>query len=238
MRRLLIASAALAAMTLSAFAADMPVKAPPLTIGYPFAASGFYWGVGASATAASASVSNTGVFSAGAGLDGIVGYQWRGGLDFIAIEAIFTYTNLGNATACTNVAGSSSCSVGYQFEADPRVKLGFPIQTIQALLPNLAAAFPGLPTLPANFIPANQHPYLFFGVPIKDVSANFGLQSGKEWLVQGEVGLGILNQWTNGVAVDISAGCALGNQGFTLGPVNATSAKMGTNCTSRLSVLY
>lgn len=230
--------AGLALATSTAMAADMAVKAaPPALPGYPFAASGIYWGVGASADAQSATVANTGVFSAGAGIDGIVGWQWKGGLGFIAVEGIFTYTNLGNSTACTTGVGTS-CSVGYQFEIDPRVKFGFPIQTIQALLPNLSAAFPALPVLPANFIPANQTPYIFAGIPIKDVSASYGLMTGKEWLVQGEGGIGILNQWTNGTAVDISAGCAIGNVGFTLGTVAGTTAKMGTSCTSRVAVLY
>lgn len=237
MRKLFLITTALSALALPAFAADMPVKAPPV-VGYPFAASGIYWGVGASASAQSATVSNTGVFSAGAGVDGIVGYQWKGGLDFMAVEAIFTYTNLGNSTACAAVGGTTSCSVGYQFEIDPRVKLGFPIQNIQAILPNLSAAFPALPQLPSTFVPANQHPYLFAGIPIKDVSSDYGLTTGKKWLVQGEAGIGILNQWTNGTAVDISAGCALGNVGFTLGPATPTTAKLGTSCTSRIAVLY
>jgi hypothetical protein len=238
MRKFLLATTALIALSVSAHAADMAIKAAPPVVGYPFAVSGVYWGVGASASAASATVANSGVFSAGAGVDGIIGYQWRGGLNFLAVEAIFTYENLGNSTACAMAGGTTSCSMGYQFEIDPRVKLGFPIQTIQAVLPNLSVAFPALPTLPATFVPANQTPYLFAGVPIKDVSASYGLTNGKEWLVQGEAGIGILNQWTNGTAVDISAGCAFGNVGFTVGPVAGATAKLGTSCTSRVAVLY
>jgi len=234
-RKTILAAVALAALSVPAFAADLPYKAPPLPVaGYPFAASGIYWGVGASASADSATVANTGVFSAGAGVDGIIGYQWKGGLNFLAIEAIITYENLGNSTACA----ATSCSMGYQFEIDPRVKLGFPISTIQALLPNLSAAFPALPVLPSTFTAVNQTPYLFAGVSIKDVSSSYGLTTGKQWLVQGEAGVGILNQWTNGTAVDISAGCALGNSGFTLGTIQGVSAKLGTTCTSRIAVLY
>ena len=239
-KSILAAAVALAAFSVPAFAADLPYKAPPAPVaGYPFAASGIYWGVGASASAASATVANTGVFSAGAGVDGIVGYQWHGGLAFLAAEVIFTYTNLGNSSACAMAAGVTSCSMGYQYEIDPRVTFGFPISPIQALLPNLSAAFPALPTLPATFVAVNQTPYVFVGAPIRDVSASYGLSNGKEWLVQGEAGLGILNQWTNGTAVDISAGCAVGNIGFTLGPAaQSASTKLGTNCTSRIAVLY
>ena len=103
-KSILMAAVALAALSAPAFAADLALKAPPPPIaGYPYAASGFYYGVGASASADSATVANTGVFSAGAGIDAIVGYQWKGGLDFIAAEAIVTYTNLGAATACATV---------------------------------------------------------------------------------------------------------------------------------------
>jgi hypothetical protein len=238
MRKFILAAIASALFAVPAFAADMALKAAPPVPGYPYAASGFYFGVGASTSAASATVANTGVFSAGAGFDGIVGFQWKGDLDFVALELDATYTNLGAATACATVGGATSCAAGYQWEIDPRVKFGFPIQTLQSILPNLANLFPGLPQLPSTFVPANQHPYLFAGVPIKDVSASYGLMNGKEWLVQGEAGIGILSQYTNGTAVDISAGCALGNAGFTFGPAGLANTKLGTTCTSRVAVLY
>jgi hypothetical protein len=237
MRRLLIA-AAIAVLSFPAFAADIPVKAPPVvSIGYPYAQSGIYFGVGASASAASATVANTGVFSAGAGLDGVVGYQWKGGLDFVAVEVIATYQNLGNAQACAIAGGVTSCSLSSEFEIDPRVKFGFPINTVLALLPNLAQYFPGLPQLPAGVNATNEHPYVFVGVPLHDVSANFGLMTGKEWTVQPEIGLGILSQWQSGLAVDVSAGCALSNVGVQVGPI-ANHASLGPNCQTRLSVLY
>lgn len=234
MRRLILA-AALTSLAVPAMAADLSVaplyKAPA---GYPYSSSGFYWGIGASSVGTNASVTNTGVVSVGAGVDGIIGWQWKGGLDFIAIEADATYTNLGNSSAC--VAGQ--CSLGYQFEIEPRVKFGFPVNTLLALLPNLSTQFPALPSLPANFVPLSVHPYVFAGAPIRDVSANFGLASGKEWTVQGELGAGALNQMANGVAVDASVGVTVGQGAFTFGPAGAGSAKLGTGVQTRLSVLY
>lgn len=234
-----LAAAALLVAAVPAFAADMAVKAlpAPTLAGYPYNQSGLYYGVGADATAQNASVANTGVLSAGAGIDAIVGWQWKGGLDFIAIETIFTYTNLGNSAACATVVGTTSCSMSSQFEIDPRIKFGFPIAAVQQILPNLSAVFPALPALPANFVPLNQHPYIFAGMPIRDVSANYGLSNGKEWTVQGEAGVGILNQWTNGIAVDISAGATIGNAGFTVGPI-PESGKLGVGFQSRIAVLY
>lgn len=237
MRKLLLA-AAIAAFTAPAFAADMPVKALPAPVGYPYAASGFYFGLGASAEGENAAVANTGVVSTSAGLDGIIGWQWKGGLDFIALETIFTYNNLGNTSACASVGGAIiGCSMSSQFEFDPRLKFGFPVSTLQALLPNLSQYFPALPSLPANFVPVSMHPYIYAEVPVKDVSANFGLVGGKEWLVQWGGGAGILNQMGNGIVVDVSAGCTFGNGGLLIGPTNQ-KASLGTDCRSRIGLLY
>jgi len=237
--KMLAAAAALAAFAAPAIAADMPVKAAPIpyTTGYPYAASGFYYGLGASATGQNASLANTGVVSIGAGLDGVIGFQWKGGLDFIALEGVFTYTNLGNSSACAVVGGVENCSLNSQFEVEPRVKFGFPLTTLTALLPNLSQYFPALPQLPASFVAANQHPYIFLGAPIRDVSSNFGLNSGKEWTVQAELGAGILSQWQSGIALDVSAGCTIGNAGFSLGPIPQRGA-LSTGCQTRMAVLY
>lgn len=234
----LTATAMLAALSAPAFAADMPVKAPVTVAGYPYAASGFYFGVGASAEGQNASVANTGVVSTSAGLDGIIGYQWKGGLDFVALEAIFTYNNLGNTSACASVGGAIvGCSLNSQFEFDPRVKFGFPVSTLTALLPNLSQYFPALPALPTNFVPTSTHPYVYADMPVRDVSADYGLNTGKEWLVQGGGGAGILNQMGNGVVVDISAGCDIGQIGFLVGPTTQ-KASLGTDCKTRIGVLY
>lgn len=238
MRKFILAATAVAVLAVPAFAADMAVKAVPAPIGYPYAQSGFYFGVGASASAQSASVANTGVVSAGAGLDGVVGYQWKGGLDFIALEVIGTYDNVGNSQACAAVGGAiTGCSLGSTFEIDPRVKFGFPIQTVLSVLPNLSSYFPALPALPAGITASNEHPYVFVGAPLRDVSANYGLMTGREWTAQVEVGLGLLSQWQSGLVADISAGCALNSVGIQLGPI-PSSAKLGTSCQTRLAILY
>lgn len=239
MKKLLLATALL--WPLAAQAADMPTKAIPFVAGYPYAASGFYFGVGASATAAQADIANTNLTAAGAGLDLVLGYQFRGGLDFIAPEVDVTYTNLGNSGACT--AGTPAlptlvnCSTNNAWEIEPLVKFGFPVTTVTGLLPNLSSYFPALPSLPSGTT-GTEHPYLYGGAPIRDVSANYGLAQGSEWTIQPEVGAGILSQWTNGLAVDVRAGCTVGNAGFALGSTGHGSVGMGTACTSRIEALY
>lgn len=239
MKRSILAIGFALALASTASAADMATKAAPVT-GYPYAASGFYFGVGASATAASATVANTGLVAAGAGLDGVIGYQWKGGLDFMALEADFTYTNIGNAGTCQLGTTVTSCSAGDQWEIEPLFKFGFPVSTITAVLPNISQYFPALPSLPAGLTPnGTAHPYLYAGAPIKDVSANYGLAQGSDWTVQPEIGAGVLQQWTNGLAVDLRAGCTLGNTGFGFGSgVHTGNVSLGTSCTSRIEALY
>lgn len=237
MRKFLLAIAASMLLTLQAHAADMPVKAPAAS-GYPYAASGFYWGVGVSSTAANASIANTNLTALGAGVDLAVGYQFKGGLDFIAPEVDVTYTNLGNSGACSVIGGTTSCSTNDAWEIEPLVKFGFPITTITNLLPNLSSLFPALPSLPKGVVASNVHPYLYAGAPFRDVSANFGLATGTSWQVQPEIGAGILTQWQQGLVVDTRAGCTVGNTGFDIGVAGFTTERTGLACQSRIEVLY
>ena len=239
MRAMLLAATAALAMIGQAFAADMPVKAPLSALpGYPYAASGFYWGVGASSIGSSASVSNAGVFALGAGVDMVIGYQWQGGLDFMAAELDVTYTNLGSTSQC----GATSCSAGSQWEIEPIYKFGFPTNILSSVLPNLSGVFPGLPALPANAsVIGTAHPYLYAGLPIRDISASLGLTEARAWSVQPEVGLGILNQsgLNPGLVFDLRVGCSLGSTGFDFGTASGpVSAKIGTECTTRFHALY
>lgn len=243
MRRVLLASVAILALSSLAHAADLSsVLKAPAQPGYPYAASGFYFGVGTSATAASASVADTGLLAAGAGLDGVVGYQWQGGLDFMAVELDATYTNIGNSGACTTpTGGTTSCAANDSWEIEPLFKFGFPVTTLISILPNLSSLFPGLPSLPSGVTATNVHPYIYAGAPFRDVSANYMLSAGQEWQVQPEIGAGMLNQWQSGLVIDLRAGCSFGNTGFNLGTaplVGSSSVTVGTACTSRVEVLY
>jgi hypothetical protein len=234
-----------AALTSSALAADMPTKAPPPVYGYPYSASGFYFGIGASSSAGSSTVANTGVFAAGAGVDLAVGYQWKGGLDFIAAEFDATYTNLGSAATCNpatavNNTATLPCSTNSQWELEPLVKFGFPVTALTSLLPNLSSVFPGLPALPSGASTANQHPYIYAGLPVRDTSASYGLATGSVWTAQPEIGAGLMSQWMQGLVLDVRGGCSIGTTGFNLtgGTGIVGRATENTICQARLEVLY
>jgi hypothetical protein len=244
MRRLLLAGTAFLALPVLAQAADLPTKAPvaAATSGYPYAASGFYFGVGASSTAANADVANSGIVALGAGFDFVAGYQFKGGLDFIAPEVDITYTNLGNSGGCsTPTGGITSCSTNDAWEIDPGIKFGFPITTITNLLPNLNSIFPALPSFPTGVVATNVHPYIWVGAPFRDVSANYMLAAGHDWQVQPEIAAGFLTQWQQGLVIDTRAGCTIGQTGFNLsvaGLTSSTPVKSGLACTSRIEALY
>jgi len=219
--------------------AQVVTKAPPAPVvpGYPYASSGFYFGVGASSAAGSSTVANASLLSAGAGVDGVIGYQWKGGLEFIAAEFDATYTNIGSSALC-NASNPVSCQTSSQWELEPLVKFGFPLTTITALLPNLSSVFPALPALPAGVTPTNQHPYIYVGAPVRDTSASYGLASATVWTVQPEVGAGLLSQWQQGLALDVRGGCSLGNVGLNLTGSVPARATVNTICQARLEALY
>jgi hypothetical protein len=227
-----------------AFAADIATKAPPATVGYPYAGNGWYFGVGASAAAGSSTLANSGVLTTGAGVDIVGGYQWKGGLDFVALEVDATYTNLGASAVCNptapSPAGAASCGTSSNWEIEPLIKFGFPISTLTAALPNLQTVFPALPNLPASFAATNAHPYIYGGIPIRDVSANYGLATGSVWNVQGELGGGVMYQVGQGLVADTRAGCSFGGGGVNLtGPAGVQGkAETNTTCTARLEFLY
>ena len=240
MRKLLFLFAL--AITTPAAAADMAVKAAPVPsiMGYPYNANGFYFGVGALGDAASSTVGGAGVFTAGAAVDVVGGYQWKGGLDFIALEARASYTNLGSSTACPD-AGGASCSIGTQWGLEQRAKFGFPITLITNALPSLGGLFPAVPMLPTTITTAvnsTAHPYISVGITEDDVSANIGLPSGREWQVQPTVGAGVMTQWTQGLVADVFAECSFAGTGFTFGPIPGNSANLGRKCTTGLHLIY
>lgn len=226
-----------------ALGADLPIKTPRiLAAGYPYQGSGFYAGLGAVGAVLSADVgANNGgsnIFSAGAAVDFTAGYQLTTGTNWYAFEASVQYTNIGGAVAC-GPAGDP-CSVSTKWGFEQRAKFGFPIQQVLSVLPNLSAAFPGLPPLPGgvNASTTNTHPYIFAGLREDDRSAMFGLARAHVWTIQPVAGFGLMQQWTNGIVADTSVGCTFADTGLQIGGVDNASAKFGRDCRAAFRLLY
>lgn len=224
-----------------AFAADLPVKAPPPAYGFPYNGSGFYGGVGAVAGVLGASVDGanggTGLYSAGAAIDLTGGYQFSTGGNWYAIEGSVQYMNMGGSVTCT---GGTSCAISSKWGFEQRALIGFPMQAVLNVMPNLGGFFPGLPALPGGVMATSttSHPYIFAGIREDEVTASYGLASANAWKIQPVIGAGLRQQWTQGLVVDTSAGCTFANTGLQIGGPQAASATFGRDCRAAIRFLY
>lgn len=242
MRTFLVLSAAVLGLT-AAQAADLPVKAPVpnVLMGYPYQGSGLFGGIGVVGAVLSADVGNAGngtsLFSAGAALDLTFGYQWAMGGNWYALEGSAQYTNMGGSVAC---GPSVNCSVTSRWGFEQRAVIGFPINLVLSVLPDLGNFFPALPALPGGVKVASttSHPYVFAGLREDDVSASIGAAFAQAWKVQPLVGIGMRQQWTQGLVVDTSASCTFANTGIAIGGTLGGSASFGRDCRVALRFLY
>lgn len=196
--------------TTSAFAADLPVKAPPMPVAsaYPYTSAGAYWGLTTYASDTTFNVnapgSNVGEVSAIGGSIGVLlGYSRpiNGGAEFVRFEASAAAQNLNGTSSQT--AGLLSMKGPWRVEGIAEV--GMPCANILAYLPsNLGSLLPTLPALPTGLVATNCHAYAGGGIAGEDISAQLtpaGSQ-GSEWSAAGVVKTGQIWQLANGYAVD------------------------------------
>lgn len=239
MKRLILALLLLWPLAAHAQTVVPPIVTKAPVVGYPYNGSGLYYGVGALGSGATSDIAGSNVTALGAALNGVIGYQWLGGLDFMAVEASVYWNNMGTGTTCAVGTASTPCSVDSQFGFEQRFKFGFPMSAVSALLPNFAAAFPGMPTItvPTTGV---QHPYIMAGVHEDDVSSSFGLSTGKEWQVQPVIGAGVLGQWTNNLVVDFWFEASLANTSFDVstGGIMTGKTSIGPVYRAGISALF
>ena len=216
---------ALAAIVTSAYAADMPVKAPPpkaVFQGYPVN-SGFYFGVNAAmeqqAVGGTVGGVNIGTVNATQGDVGLtLGYVWAqsGAPVWWAVEGTFDYTNISGNNGFFSLNGPVNFS--------QIAILGAPWDAITSFLPNLGVGpFPGLPALPNGVTAGPGQLYIFLGVKESDVSAQFMLQSFREWTVKPIMGPGLRALLSNKTAVDVRFEYSPPTQTKCFGPIVSCS---------------
>lgn len=194
----------------SAFAADMPVKAPPMPVvsAYPYTTAGAYWGLTTFASDTTFNVnapgSNVGEVSAIGGSIGVLlGYSMpiRGGANFLRFEASAAAQNLNGTSSQT--AGLLSMKGPWRIEGI--AEIGMPCANIVAYLPaNLGNLIPTLPAIPSGLTATNCHAYAGAGAAGEDISATLvpaGAQ-GSEWSAAAVGKIGQIWQLANGYAVD------------------------------------
>ena len=242
MKRFVLALAACAAAS-SAMAADMPVKSPlgSLANGYPYQSSGFYFGVyteggGGSVNGSVPGVGPASLTTTSADIGGSIGYAWgsKGSSVFLAAEAMFGWTNFNGSAQGFSLNGPAS------FEQ--RFKIGTPLAGILNLLPNLPSlgTVAPFPVVPVGVTTTPAQAYFMVGVHEQDISLNFpGLASGREWRIAPSIGIGLMEQWSNHIAVDAWVETIFPDKAACIGPAgSAACGGLGQQVKAGLTFLY
>jgi len=226
MMRKIILAAALVALAVPAFAADMPVKAPPVPFQYP-QANGWYGMVGTEGGGGTVSVNAPGVntnslVSNSINVNAGVGYTWQVAQNsslWAALEGDIGYTNFNGATPGLSWHGP--------VEMDFRALISAPIQQINAFFPSFGLAMPSLSSLPAGFTAVSSRYYIAGGFDVTDNSLAFMGQNGKAWGIAPTLTpAGALVQLTNGSAADIYTKIRFNENGIcTTGPVQSACGR-------------
>lgn len=184
-----------------AFAADLPVKAPPKAASfmtYP-EVSGWFWGVSASGfggTETSTAGTNGTLFGGKVGID--VGYTGMIAGTMYFVEHSF------NAQA---VSGSPSL-ISAAFSMEQRFAVGVPPNLFQQWLQLTGLNTVSMPTVggvqPPGTTLVSSMPYASIQLYEDDVSLQLGNMTGKSWLFSYGIGAGILNRLNNGWVLDTS----------------------------------
>lgn len=214
-----------------------PINAGALFSGYPYQGSGFYWGLSAAATETTPTINGTaatGLQAFGGSLGGAVGYQWGVGNVAYAVENDAWWNNIGGSTTCNG----ASCSLTSQWSFEQRVKAMTPMATLLSLFPVLSnlPQLPGLPVLPANVTTIASNPYFMVGLHEDDISAAYGVSTGRDWEIAPGIGVGNLTQLSNKTALDIWGEWIPPGAGFSVGQ-NA-HANQGSQWRFGMAVLW
>lgn len=208
LKTIALTTALLAAAT-GAFAADMPVKAPPkVNFTFPYSTSGWYIGAGGGGEFQKASVNAGGVglssIAAGGVVDALVGYSFALSPDrAIAAELIGSYSGASTNLSC---GGAVACSFASRASVTAKVKYIGNIQSIIGFLPDLFGDFPTLPSVPiADGSNPSVHWYIGGYVKGADESAGAGILSVDKFQVTFGPTLGIITKLKSGGAIDTFA---------------------------------
>jgi hypothetical protein len=250
MRALKIAALmAATALTSAAYAADMPVKAPPapnpLFTGYPYGTTGLFYGIyteggggpvkGTTTSVAGASSADLVELSAGVGIT--VGWAWGTPNSNIAysVEGDLGWDNFNGNTA--------GFSAGGPLEGEFRFVAYTPLANFQQFLPNAPGlgAVPPFNVLPAGVTASHTQLGIMAGVHWNDISPDFaGLANNREFRAAPMIGLVQMEQLSNNMALRTYVKNVFPGQGVCIGPIPTKQAcgGLGNQVLVGASLLY
>lgn len=243
MRRFQILWAAVAAsiaflVGAPAFAADLPIKSPPLLSNTYPSTSGLFFGVYAAGASSKVEatglpgVNTAGLNEIGGAIGGQIGYVWASadGSRFVRAEIDAGWQNINGSSAGISMGGPAT------FQA--AVQIGAPFAKIAAFLPNLGLPnFPGLPTPPPGVTYGAPHMYAGLMADIEDVSFNYGLTQNTEWMISPGLQIGMLVPTSNGLVIDPRFEYVWNDSGTCFGGT-AVCAKQGNTVRFKLGVQF
>lgn len=189
--------AALALLASPAFAADLPVKAPPLSYQYPSTKCGYYYGVNTMGSTAAVENAAVGTQTVSGAIGLTLGYTCPAGAGYWFVDGMFDFANLNGSANGFALSGPA------QFEQ--RFGFGAPVPLLLSLVPGLASlqnAVPSLIPLPSGTSVVTSNPYLFASIHEDDTGVSLGLAANKAWLVSAGIGIGNKVRLSNGVVFD------------------------------------
>jgi hypothetical protein len=239
MKRILLATVALAALCAPALAADLPAKAAPMLTPFNPFTGGFYWGVGTESSAESTQVSGNqllvtslaqgNIEATGQAVKGVAGYIWGGPGSWKRVELGVAYQNVtGGGAAVGNVASRWSSTAEFDIGAEILAQI---YSVIPANLSG-ALAFPSFtPSLPGNITVTAMAPRQYVGALAKcwgvdgsigtatgaEVACGPGLKTGFLWQTAGATGK------STGHAIDLYASVVWPMRGFTVSGLLASN---------------
>jgi hypothetical protein len=214
MRKLVLGILAAGLSASTSLAADLPTKAPIYGGPYPTTKCGLYYGINAEGGAGNVPNAPAGTVVVGGDIGGLVGYACPMASIPIFVEALADFQNLNAGNAGFSLSGP----------AHLEQRLGVQTPLLQ-LFPSLgfpaAPTTPTLPVLPPGATVGTPVNYLYGAINEDDISSQFGLASGRDWLVSPEVGTGLLIpiKLANGtpIVADTYAGYELQSNSMCIG---------------------
>lgn len=190
-RTTLLAAVVLAALSVQAFAADMPAKAPPLNGPYPTTKCGLYYGINAEGGAGVVPNAPAGTTMVAGDIGAVVGYACPVGATPWFAEGIVDFQNLN--------AGNNGFSLSGPIHVEQRVGVQTPLlQLLPSIGFNVGTQL-GTPQPTAAVLPPGAtlngtvQNYIYGALNEDDISSSqVGLGAARKWLVSPEVGTGLL----------------------------------------------
>lgn len=215
MKKLIIAAAALAAVSVQALAADLPTKAPVYTgyTSYP-TKCGLYYGGGTMGSTGSIDgpVVGTQVVQGAIGLN--LGYTCNVGGGYWFADGFAGFANLNGSSNGFNPTGPASFMERFGF--------GAPVNMLVSLIPGLSSlqnAVPSLIPLPAGVAVTTTSPYIAGAFHQDDTGVGIGLASNKAYLLAGGIQIGTKTRLNNGLVLDNFAEYTLPSTQLCLGVI-------------------